>query len=254
MNNDSSRMAVNVDVTNPGQFFACCGLLELAHRLWPGAEGWFEKDQFHVVIKEKQQNLFCQLLDRLRTATFESDKNRGEDKIHPICINQWNLYLDWWLDTSGKSNSFKLWAGQQSFESIILNLQAALKEINLLNAENILNVSMPLSGRFGFDPRAAWNAIDVGYSPNEQQMKVNTFPIVEILAAVGIQGFRPAQDKNDYYYSTWNRPLPTLTARIAASGRLPIGNTRTFRFQIVSRGNYKGLDYAIPIHQEVRHE
>jgi CRISPR-associated protein Csx14 len=27
--------------TNPGQFFACCGLLELADRLWNGAEGSF---------------------------------------------------------------------------------------------------------------------------------------------------------------------------------------------------------------------
>ena len=26
-----------VDLTNPGQFFACCGVLELAARLWPGA-------------------------------------------------------------------------------------------------------------------------------------------------------------------------------------------------------------------------
>ena len=26
---------VNIDVTNPGQFFACCGLLELADRLIP---------------------------------------------------------------------------------------------------------------------------------------------------------------------------------------------------------------------------
>ena len=34
---------IPVDLTNPGQFFACCGLLELASRLWPGAEGWFEK-------------------------------------------------------------------------------------------------------------------------------------------------------------------------------------------------------------------
>jgi len=34
---------VNVDVNNPGQFFACCGLLELADRLWPGAEGWFDQ-------------------------------------------------------------------------------------------------------------------------------------------------------------------------------------------------------------------
>ena len=32
---------ISLDVTNPGQFFACCGLLELADRLWNGAEGWF---------------------------------------------------------------------------------------------------------------------------------------------------------------------------------------------------------------------
>ena len=41
-------ITVKVDLTNPGQFFACCGLLELADRLWPGAEGWFEGDQFHI--------------------------------------------------------------------------------------------------------------------------------------------------------------------------------------------------------------
>jgi CRISPR-associated protein Csb3 len=28
-------------MTNPGHFFACCGLLEIAHRIWPGAEGYF---------------------------------------------------------------------------------------------------------------------------------------------------------------------------------------------------------------------
>src|SRR5262245_64976714 len=39
---------VNVDVTNPGQFFACCGLLELADRLWPGAEGWFDGRVFYI--------------------------------------------------------------------------------------------------------------------------------------------------------------------------------------------------------------
>ena len=36
-----ASITVAVDPTNPGQFFACCGLLELADRLWPGAEGWF---------------------------------------------------------------------------------------------------------------------------------------------------------------------------------------------------------------------
>ena len=42
--------SVNVDPTNPGQFFACCGLLELADRLWPGAEGCFAKEDREFTI------------------------------------------------------------------------------------------------------------------------------------------------------------------------------------------------------------
>ena len=40
-------ISVPVDPTNPGQFFACCGLLELADRLWGGAEGWFDGNLLH---------------------------------------------------------------------------------------------------------------------------------------------------------------------------------------------------------------
>lgn len=36
MSDKQANITVPVDVTNPGQFFACCGLLELADRLWPG--------------------------------------------------------------------------------------------------------------------------------------------------------------------------------------------------------------------------
>lgn len=48
MNTPEATIRVNVDVQNPGQFFACCGLLELADRLWPGAEGWFVDGEFCV--------------------------------------------------------------------------------------------------------------------------------------------------------------------------------------------------------------
>src|SRR2546426_582302 len=41
---------INVDPSNPGQFFACCGLLELADRLWPGAEGWFENENTSFLV------------------------------------------------------------------------------------------------------------------------------------------------------------------------------------------------------------
>lgn len=44
--------SVNVDVTNPGQFFACCGLLELAHRMpgWQGVEGRFDREKSRFLI------------------------------------------------------------------------------------------------------------------------------------------------------------------------------------------------------------
>jgi CRISPR-associated protein Csb3 len=34
MTHPEPNITIKVDVTNPGQFFACCGLLELADRLW----------------------------------------------------------------------------------------------------------------------------------------------------------------------------------------------------------------------------
>src|SRR6187200_1660532 len=40
----SAHLRFNLDPTNPGQFFACCGLLELAARLWPsGVTGAFQE-------------------------------------------------------------------------------------------------------------------------------------------------------------------------------------------------------------------
>ena len=42
------NIRIKVDPTNPGQFFACCGLLELADRLLDGAEGWFEDSKFLI--------------------------------------------------------------------------------------------------------------------------------------------------------------------------------------------------------------
>jgi CRISPR-associated protein Csx14 len=55
----SKPIRVNVDVTNPGQFFACCGLLELADRLWPGAEGWFGDGVFWIAANNNLSDMIC---------------------------------------------------------------------------------------------------------------------------------------------------------------------------------------------------
>src|SRR6476646_6115922 len=59
---------VVMDPANPGQFFACCGLLELADRLWPGAEGWFAGHHFGIACGGN----LGELLQRLSAATVKS--------------------------------------------------------------------------------------------------------------------------------------------------------------------------------------
>ena len=71
---------VTVDPTNPGQFFACCGLLELADRLWKGAEGWFANQQFCLrpisqVEDATATSLFRQLSNCRLTNTMTSEQN-----------------------------------------------------------------------------------------------------------------------------------------------------------------------------------
>ncbi|MFY7952904.1 MAG: type I-G CRISPR-associated protein Cas8g2, partial [Armatimonadaceae bacterium] len=65
MTEPTDLITVSVDPTNPGQFFACCGLLELADRLWPGAEGWFAEGgrEFHIAC----DGTLTGIADALRT-------------------------------------------------------------------------------------------------------------------------------------------------------------------------------------------
>lgn len=41
MSHPEPTIRINVDVTNPGQFFACCGVLELASRIDPHSTARF---------------------------------------------------------------------------------------------------------------------------------------------------------------------------------------------------------------------
>ena len=73
--------AVWVDVTNPGQFFACCGLLELAHRFWPGAEGWFHHSasSFEITSTNDEATLEKLIADlRACDITGLTDEEREE--------------------------------------------------------------------------------------------------------------------------------------------------------------------------------
>jgi len=255
MTRPTPSLSVNVDVTNPGQFFACCGLLELAHRLWPGAEGWFgfDAEVFNVWAPGQTGDPLNALAEQLRNAQVQASAHPStEQAVRPLTLSPFGITLDWWVDHTGKNTSFKLWAGQQTSFGIFETLRLAVSR--LANQPNlILNTPRPLTGRFGLDPRSAWNALGAGFSPNEQAMKVVTFPAVELLGAVGLQRFRPNKHAGDTFaYAAWTLPLPPSVACAAAAGTIPAGKSRQYRFRIAVRGSYKGFDFATPIQEQGR--
>src|SRR5205809_3478872 len=67
MDDITPNIAIPVDLMNPGQFFACCGLLELADRKWPHVEGWFSCGSFSITSSETA----CSLAALLRALDEE---------------------------------------------------------------------------------------------------------------------------------------------------------------------------------------
>ena len=154
---------VNVDVTNPGQFFACCGLLELSHCLWPGAEGYFQETQFAVNALRSNdradiRSLFTEILkckisglsasDRDTLNSLEGQKKTGdlsseeEEKRSKLgkkarkgsltIGKPFGLLLDWWNardDEVDDAATPKTWAGRQEIEKIAVALQNAISKI-----------------------------------------------------------------------------------------------------------------------------
>src|SRR5205085_12568903 len=95
------------------------------------------------------------------------------------------LELDWLyhsLDRNGKikdKGAWKMYAGQQKAEKIAADMIAVCLELADSASgklKNLFEVSVEMSGRFGFDPRSSRNALDVGYSPNDSGIPIATFP------------------------------------------------------------------------------
>ncbi|CUQ67471.1 hypothetical protein [Candidatus Nitrospira inopinata] len=265
--NPKPEISVHVDPANPGQFFACCGLLELADRLWDGAEGWFQDDVFKVLTKGTLEELLKMLVKDLPAEVTSLEKGLTvKPLIAPLRLSlgvgdRDRLTLDAWMVirtekqklVAAANPPWNFWSGQQTPLRIWTTLRDALRqqleELKPSQYDDLFSLLVPLPGRFGFDPGAAWNALDVGFSPNEQDIPVSSSPATESLAAIGIQRFRPllSDDRMTFEYSTWGQPLPPSVASGAASGIVEVGPRVRFRGRVISRGSYAALGYSIQI-------
>ena len=229
---------IQVDVTNPGQFFACCGLLELATRLTGDAMARFEAANFII----DTNCTLTQLLD-CWTSTQPKTVDPDDEFASPI---RWpapfELRIDWWKDDTG-GRDLKVWAGSMQGVRIARAMVAALRDPKL-HTEALLDVGCIVYDPdeptkkvepFYFDARRAPNAHsrDVGFSPNDLDLITTAFPAVEALCLVGLQRCRPAPtaQKRVFKYGTWSTPLPAAVVAPVVSGAVRLAGTRTYRFE-----------------------
>ena len=267
----SSQIAVRVDVANPGQYFACCGLLELAHRMWPTVEGYFDENIFRLGNGGRSADLMRALrkCDIANTMTKAQQRRRDElgamgQKLvkadaaleaekkeldarwreSPVVLGEpFGIRVDWFLDDRSGGKSFKTWAGQQSIIDIVTDLQRMMP-LEDSDAEGWLNeVSssdcVPLN--FDSDLGGAGADVDIGFSFDPLKssgLRVGMRPSLELLAFLGLQRFRPADLDGLWEYGVWDRPASVELAALASCGAVRRLTCKRYRFQLLYRTKY----------------
>lgn len=258
MSSSEPSIRINVDVTNPGQFFACCGLLELADRLWPGAEGWFEK---YPMIREfciwtpKDDGSLKTLLEMACKCEFDVDDDANEEtdddeekaSVDPIIITSpVQMVLDWWSD-----KSIKPWAGSMQERLILRAMLRAIspEATDLFNIQHVVSdatgcaTTASKKGRkkkpkkrepFYFDCRRGSKAhpLDSGWSPDTHKMEHKCAPAVEALCFLGLQRCRPmpTERPNTSRYTVWSEHLPVNVIAPVVSGTIPVLRSLIYEF------------------------
>jgi len=186
-----------IDVTNPGEVLACCGIAHIAWRKARTATTGFSHDGRWRFTAPA--DVLESMLPPIPSATA-----RG--------LVTGEIELDWWQPW-GLNPGLKTWAGQQSALSVHTNLARATGDSL---ASDWQTCSATTTGRLNLDVLGSWNALSNGWSFNEHKgIEMLCRPWLELLASIGLQAFPVVGRRRDgFRYHLW-RPLP-LAAAVAA--------------------------------------
>lgn len=241
-----AEATVPVDLFNPGQVFACLGLVEAAAILLGDAEGafdWSHKTRCSFALRASgDQSPVEAVLSFLALA-----QARGEAPEGSQCHANWNkswgkldararelgypnpeppspatvvcmlddgkqtIAIDHWGDETRRDN-VKFWAGAGGYPGVAL-ARDALELIRADVANSVADpfaLARPQSSSFRLDWRRDYIPLDTGFSLNAHDaMAPVGYPIVELLAAIGLTHARPLKpnerNKLEYTYAAIGR-------------------------------------------------
>ncbi|WP_374763461.1 type I-G CRISPR-associated protein Cas8g2 [Yunchengibacter salinarum] len=264
--------SIPVDLFNPGQVFACLGFLEAADVLLGGAKGGFNwhdeaEPRFHIHAAGGE-NPVATVLNFLARAEVKSIAPQGSKNdtrkwkiptIHaapedpfpfpdpsspatlPAILRDGDqaITLDHWGDATTRDN-VKFWAGSGGYPGAAFTQDslALFRDAADTLTEDPFSFSVIQSSSFRFDWRRDYIPIDAGFSPNDHQtISMTGYPVVELLAAIGLTHARPQRHtKLEYRYGVAGTQhgtlLPALFHRAALGcAALPFPH-RSFRMQL----------------------
>ena len=238
-----AESSIPVDLLNPGQVFACLGILEAADTLLGDAKAAFDwstgnKAAFRVSAagSEPPMKRVMQFLEDARIVTRAPENSatvskwnstwgdpprvdrRGEPfpfpepdspaKL-PVVLREkdgYELTIDYWGDATRRDN-VKFWAGSSGYPGAAL-LRDALGLVRgklRQSASQPFSLSAEQSSSFRFDWRRDYIPIHEGFSPNKHNkgnIRMVGYPLVEVLAAIGMSHARPCRKtKLEYKYA-----------------------------------------------------
>jgi CRISPR-associated protein Csx14 len=204
-----------------------------------------------------------------RATISESFPNREVDRMAlPIRLERGAraVSVSHWAD-GARPDTFKLYAGNRTAYSIARDMLRGKRDTSRKNQtsdalktkgitslwaddkqtliDQPFDVLTPMGGSFNFDPRGGWTAIDAGYSPNEHaDHSIAGSPVVEILAACGLEYSRPVVDRREVRYGAWQSCIPPILARAALGGADVTLDIRVFRFTLHLSGKNKVVTFS----------
>lgn len=245
-----NQASISVDLFNPGQVLACLGFAEVTLQLTGSALANFDwsdgPPKFHLATNE-DQNPFQIVLDFLSRAQVASMAPPGAGLStakwgvpsqpqplpdgFPVSLPSTpatlpavlsdpdsgnRLVIAHWADDhkqTGRDNA-KFWAGSGGYPGAAL-VRDALNMLRHRLADAFadpFSLSAPQSSSFRLDWRRDYVPLDAGFSPNaHSNVSMLGFPLVELLAAIGLTNARPKrEDKLTYRYSVPSSPQGLL--------------------------------------------
>jgi len=278
MPDPKNEFSIPVDVTNPGQFYACCGLLELATIVDRYAIGRFVDSDFIVESVAEPRDLACNAdvatemplrdlnrMHELRKIKGIRKREKDDAELNElkaleaaereagvwIALGESRLNVGWWRH--GPSGEVKTWAGGQVTVGAVQAVHNAA--MSRFDADAPFDEAAPVDAKpFYFDCRSGGDAVDQGFSFDEvKNVEVLAYPVVEFLAFVGLNRFRPGgQERRVKRYATWSAPLPATLAAPVAAGLVTDLSAGQYRFRLHPRDasfRYKSFGRAEPVEQ-----